>query len=435
MMKLTQVRTGSRFWRLCMVAALALVFATPSMGQGPAKKGTIEHIKVRGAALAGNLQGESPERDVFIYFPPSYATSRNQRYPVVYLLHGYSLTAERWMDFTKLGEVADRDIAAGTMKEMILVSPDGYTKHGGSMWSSSPTIGDWETYVAEDLVGYVDKTYRTLATRESRGLAGHSMGGYGTLRIGMKRPDVFSSMYPMSSCCVIDANLTGGRGRGAGPAGQPGARGGQPPAANAPATAAGTAAASTAAPVAPVPSAPQAAAAPNAPQGAGRAGAGPGTGAGTAPGAGQGAAAGAGRGAGAGAGRGGRGGGFGDVNSGLAAAWAPNPKNPPNFFDTPVKDGEVQPLVVARFAANSPFAMLPQYVTNLKKYKAIKLDCGLQDGLIGQNRQLVESMEALGVPHVWETYEGDHTNKVVERIEQKVLPFFSDNLSFTAPKK
>jgi enterochelin esterase-like enzyme len=395
-----------------MAGVLALVFSVPSTGQTPAKQGTIERLKVRGPALVGNLQGESPDRDVFIYLPPGYATSRNQRYPVVYLLHGYSLTAERWMDFTRLGEVADRAIAAGTMKGMILVSPDGYTRHGGSMWSSSPTIGDWETYIAEDLVGYVDKNYRTLATRESRGLAGHSMGGYGTLRIGMKRPDVFSAMYPMSSCCVIDANLTGNRGRGAGPAGQPGARGGQPPAANAPAAGAAPAA----------PAAPPAAAA-NAPQGAGRAGAGQG--------AGQGAAAGRG----AGAGRGGRGGGFGDVQSGLAAAWAPNPKNPPNFFDTPVKDGEVQPLVVARFAANSPYAMLPQYVTNLKKYKAIKLDCGLQDGLIGQNRQLVESMEALGVPHVFETYEGDHTNRVVERIEQKVLPFFSENLAFTAPKK
>ena len=395
-MQSMQVRTAYGIWRVVVAGVVALAFATPTMGQSPAKKGTVERIKVRGAALAGNLQGESAERDVFIYLPPGYASNSNQRYPVVYLLHGYSLTAERWMDFTRMSEVADRSIAAGTMKEMILVSPDGYTKHGGSMWSSSPTIGDWETYIAEDLVGYVDKSYRTIAARESRGLAGHSMGGYGTLRIGMKRPDVFSSMYPMSSCCVIDANLTGGRGRAAGPAGAAGPRGGQPPTANAPAAANATAPAATAG-------------APTAPQGPGRAG--------------------------AGAGRGGRGGGFGDVNSGLAAAWAPNPKNPPNFFDTPVKDGEPQPLVIARFAANSPFAMLPQYVTNLKKYKAIKLDCGLQDGLLGQNRQLVESMEALGVPHVFETYEGDHTNKVVERIEQKVLPFFSENLSFTAAKK
>ena len=115
-MKSTQVRTGSGFRRVAIAALVALAFAAPSMGQSPAKKGTIEHIKVRGAALVGNLQGESPERDVFIYLPPGYAANRNQRYPVVYLLHGYSLTAERWMDFTKLGEVADRDIAAGTKR-------------------------------------------------------------------------------------------------------------------------------------------------------------------------------------------------------------------------------------------------------------------------------------------------------------------------------
>lgn len=406
----------SKWHRLGVAAFLVLATSVPAFAQAPAKKGTVEHVKVHGEALVGNLQGESPDRDVFIYLPPGYATNRNQRYPVVYLLHGYGLTAERWMDFTKMADSADKNIAAGTLKEMILVSPDGYTKHGGSMWSASPTIGDWETYVAEDLVAYVDKNYRTMAARESRGLAGHSMGGYGTLRIGMKRPDVFSSMYPMSACCLIDANLTGGnRGRGAGPGAAPGSRAGQPPAA-APAAAA---AAPPASPAAPVAAAPPASAA--APQAAGpRAGAPPAPGRGAGP---------------AGAGRGGRGGGMGDVQSGLAAAWAPNPKNPPNFFDTPVKDGEPQPLVIARFAANSPFAMVPQYVTNLKKYKSIKLDCGEQDSLFAQNRQLVESMEALGIPHVFETYQGDHTNKVVERIDQKVLPFFSENLSFTAPKK
>ena len=422
------MHVSGRRWHGPMVLAGLLVLATstPTLAQAPAKKGTVEHVKVHGAALDGNLQGESPDRDVFIYLPPSYATNRNQRYPVVYLLHGYSLTAERWMDFTKMSDAADKHIADGTLKEMILVSPDGYTKHGGSMWSSSPTIGDWETYVAEDLVGYVDKNYRTLAARESRGLAGHSMGGYGTLRIGMKRPDVFVAMYPMSSCCLIDANLTGGnRGRGAGPGAAPaGVRAGQPPAANAAATATGAAAP----PAAAAPAASPVAAAPGqTAQGPGRgpAGAGPGAGPGQGPG----------RGAGAGAGRGGRGGGFGDVQSGLAAAWAPNPKNPPNFFDTPTKDGEPQPLVIAKFAANSPFAMLPQYVTNLKKYKAIKLDCGEQDTLFGQNKQLVDWMDNLGIPHVWETYQGDHTSRVVERIDQSVLPFFSTNLAFTAPKK
>jgi len=94
----------------------------------------VEKVSVRGAALEGNLEGDNPARDVYIYLPPSYASSRNQRYPVVYLLHGYGLTAERWMSFTNLAAAADKNIAAGTMQEMILVNPDAFTKCGGSPW-------------------------------------------------------------------------------------------------------------------------------------------------------------------------------------------------------------------------------------------------------------------------------------------------------------
>jgi enterochelin esterase-like enzyme len=187
-----------------------------------------EHIKVHGKALEGNLEKDSPDRDVFIYLPPSYNASTAQRYPVVYLLHGYGLTAERWMPFTKMAEAADKNIAAGSMKEMILVNPDAYTIYNGSMYSSSVTTGDWESYIADDLVSYVDSHYRTIANRASRGLGGHSMGGYGTIRIGMKRPDVFSAMYIMSACCLLNnprtpaaagANGTAGQGaRSAAPA-------------------------------------------------------------------------------------------------------------------------------------------------------------------------------------------------------------------------
>src|SRR5215467_8820985 len=119
-------------------------------------KGTVEHIKVHGKSLEGNLEGDSPDRDVFVYLPPSYATKKSQRYPVVYLLHGYGLTGERWMTFADLAGAAEKDIAAGTMKEMILVNPDAFTKYNGSMYSNSVTTGDWEGYIAEDLVSYVD---------------------------------------------------------------------------------------------------------------------------------------------------------------------------------------------------------------------------------------------------------------------------------------
>ena len=358
-------KLGARRWHYLFVVAvclLAIGLAGPSAAQNnaPVKKGSVEKVPVHGAALQGNLEGDSPDRDVVIYLAPGYASNRNQRYPVVYLLHGYGLTGERWMMFTNLAEAADKDIAAGTMREMILVSPDAFTKYSGSMYSSSPTTGDWETYIAEDLVAYVDSHYRTIARRTSRGLGGHSMGGYGTVRIGMKRPDVFGSLYIMSACCLMNAPFPardGGQGaRGAGE----GARGAAP--------------------------------------GRGR-------------------------------------GGFGNVEAALAAAFSPNPKNPPDYFDNPRKDGELQPLIVAKWAASSPLAMIDQYVTNLKKYHAIMLEVGTMDGLAGSNRQMDQIFSDFGVAHTFDTYDGDHTNRVVERIEMNVLPFFSSHLSFNAPKK
>ncbi len=71
-----------------------------------------------------------------------------------------------------------------------------------------------------------------------------------------------------------------------------------------------------------------------------------------------------------------------------------------------------------------------QYVPNLKKYHAIAGDCGLQDTLIGSNQELDQAFTRFGIQHTFETYEGDHTNKVADRFELEVLPFFSNNLSF-----
>jgi hypothetical protein len=112
-----------------------------------------------------------------------------------------------------------------------------------------------------------------------------------------------------------------------------------------------------------------------------------------------------------------------------AAAWSSNPNNPPDFVDLPVKDGELQPLVRAKYLANSPLAMLDQYYSNLKKYTAIFVEVGTMDTLAESNRQLDRAMTQLGVPHTFETYEGDHTNRVPERIEMNVLPFFSKTLT------
>jgi S-formylglutathione hydrolase FrmB len=349
-----------------LFALSAFALATPSAaGQQPVgAKGTLERITVHGRALEGNLEGDSPERPVVVYLPPSYARDTSRRYPVLYFLHGYTATAEAYVKSLALPDSADRAIAAGA-REMIVVIPDAFTKYSGSMFSNSPTTGFWETFVADDLTAAIDKRYRTVPGRGGRGLAGHSMGGYGTLRIGMKQAHAFGALYAMSSCCLMNdpaAGRGGAAGRGDGGRGDAG-RG--------------------------------------APAGRGRA-----------PGAAQ-----------------GRGGGMANALSAQAAAWAPNPKNPPQFFDLPTKDGEIQPLVAAKWIANSPLVFVDQYVPALRSMRAIMIDIGDQDPFVGTNRQIADALTRLDVPNTFEVYAGDHGNRIRERFETQVLPFFARQLT------
>ncbi len=183
------------------LCALMLAFALP---EAMAAQGKLEKIRVQGASLAGNLQGNDAERDVYVYLPPGYAKG-SKRYPVIYFLHGYAVTVDVYVTAVlNLPTATDTAMSAGAL-EAIIVMPDAFTRFGGSFYSNSPTIGDWESFIAKDLVAYVDSHYRTLAKRGSRGLSGHSMGGYGTLRIGMKYPQVFGALYAMSSAVLLQA--------------------------------------------------------------------------------------------------------------------------------------------------------------------------------------------------------------------------------------
>src|SRR5207245_547875 len=161
----------------------------------------ISNIKVDGAALERNLEGDAVDRDVFVFLPPSYAGEKSRRYPVVYALHGYSIGAEQWTHEIHVPQTIEGAFAQGA-KEMIVVLPDSKTVHNGSMYSSSITTGNFEEFIAHDLVAYIDAHYRSLPERLSRGLVGHSMGGYGATRIGMKHSDVFASLYIMSPRCL-----------------------------------------------------------------------------------------------------------------------------------------------------------------------------------------------------------------------------------------
>jgi len=293
---------------LLLTVALAITVAAQVQTEVPpvipgAKPVQVERIKIHGTALEGNLEGDAVDRDVLVFLPPSYAREKSRRYPVVYALHGYSIGAEQWSKEIHVPQTIEGAFAQGT-KEVIVVLPDSKTIHNGSMYSSSVTTGDFEEFIAHDVVAYIDAHYRTIPKRESRGLVGHSMGGYGATRIGMKHSDVFGSLYIMSPCCLSP--------RQAGPAN---------------------------------PELEKTLAEVKTPEDSAKLA-------------------------------------FGArAQLASAAAWSPNPKNPPLYLDLPVKDGKPQPDVLAKWTANAPLALIDQYIGNLRQYRAISMDVGDKDGL------------------------------------------------------
>lgn len=159
-----------------------------------ATTGTVERATVHGKALEGNAEVDSPDRVVTVYLPPSYAGDQNRRYPTVYLLHGLGANEAWFLEGPpRLQQSADRLAGAQGFSEFIVVTPSVSTAGKTGVYSPA-----WERFVIEDLVGYIDGKYRTLAHRMSRGVAGHDTGADAAFRIGMTRPDVFANLYAMS---------------------------------------------------------------------------------------------------------------------------------------------------------------------------------------------------------------------------------------------
>ena len=127
--------------------------------------------------------------------PPSYETS-DKRYPVVYVLHWYTGHAVSLVGPVK--RAYDAAVIDGDVQEMIFAFPDAHNKLGCGGYMSSTTIGDYETYIAQEFVDHIDATYRTLPDRASRGITGCSAGGDGSLHLALTYPGVFSVAAPMS---------------------------------------------------------------------------------------------------------------------------------------------------------------------------------------------------------------------------------------------
>src|ERR1700733_2229931 len=177
-------------------ALLAMAFNTVST-LAQSAKGQIVDRQITSMNFAGNRIGVSPVRKMVIYLPPGYLTSTH-RYPVIYFLPNPFEENYRFdFDHRDAQGLFDRAIAEGVIKKFILVVVDMNTSLGSSWYVNSSATGKWEDFVVQELVPYIDANFKTLPSRDSRGIAGIFIGGYGAIRFGMRHPDVFGSVYAM----------------------------------------------------------------------------------------------------------------------------------------------------------------------------------------------------------------------------------------------
>lgn len=158
-----------------------------------------ESLKVKSSILAKDVEYS-------IYFPADYETS-NRRYPVLYLLHGYTDDETGWTQFGEAHLICDRSIQAGESAPMIIVMPDG-----GVTWYINNYEGKvkYEDFFIKELIPHIDQTYRTRPTKQYRAVAGLSMGGYGTMIMATKHPEMFSSAAPLSAGIFTDDEIVDG---------------------------------------------------------------------------------------------------------------------------------------------------------------------------------------------------------------------------------
>jgi S-formylglutathione hydrolase FrmB len=260
--------------------------------------------------------------------------------------------------------VMDSLVRRGAAREMIIVMPNGKNRYLGAFYLNSATNGRWEDYITRDLIGHVDTTYRTMRTAASRGIAGHSMGGFGAIMLATRHPDLFGAAYALSPCCLgMVADLSASDSAWYRLAEYKNwedlvERAGEKK------------------DFMPI--------------------------------------------------------GF----VALAAAISPNPRAAPWKADLPVvvRGGRLQPVPSAldKWRAMLPLSNVKASRAALLRLKGLALDVGVRDEFSHITRGTVlfsDSLAFYKVPHTLEVYEGDHRDRIRERVTTRVLPFFSRELA------
>jgi pimeloyl-ACP methyl ester carboxylesterase len=177
--------------------AAALLFLALSSAFAESGLSQVLDRQITSRNFAANKIGISPVRKMAIYLPPGYGAS-SRRYPVIYFFPNPFEDSYRFdFDHQDAQGLFDRAIADGVIGGFVLVAVDMNTPLGSSWYVNSASTGNWEDFVIQELVPYIDANFRTIPNRDSRGIAGIFIGGYGAIRLAMRHPDVFGSVYAM----------------------------------------------------------------------------------------------------------------------------------------------------------------------------------------------------------------------------------------------
>jgi len=145
------------------------------------------------------------DRDVSysVYLPRDYEGS-TRKFPVLYLLHGYSDDETGWIQFGQVQRIADKSVDNEEAAQMIIVMPDA-----GITWyvNTAGNEENYEDFLTREFIDHIDKNFRTRPDRQFRAVAGLSMGGYGALLLGLRHPDLFSSSGVLSAGVFTDEEI------------------------------------------------------------------------------------------------------------------------------------------------------------------------------------------------------------------------------------
>jgi S-formylglutathione hydrolase FrmB len=165
-----------------------------------------QELSIESRALEGNPLGDPSRRPLFVWTPPAYAAEAERSFPALYVLHGMTGQARAFFNVSafapNLPALLDR-----SGPEAIIVLVDGFSSLGGTQWIDSAAVGAYGSYLCEDVVGFVDSSFRTLAQPAHRGLAGTSSGGFGAAVWALLRPDLFGGFASHAGDCLFAVTL------------------------------------------------------------------------------------------------------------------------------------------------------------------------------------------------------------------------------------